>query len=168
MIRRYRHLQKDRGFTLLEVMVVVAVISVILTMAILSIGNAGRGDKLVDAARRLQLVSELGSQHAVMTGKPVGVIISGPAYNFQVYDQGNWQPAHARGLKAHEFETGIWLEATDHERSDQASTPSMMFLPDGENLLRSIAVYDEFSDQSISLIPIAGVYDIVQNGIVDE
>ena len=56
-----------RGFTLLEIMVVMVLIGILSSLAVLSIGGGPR-DRLAEEGRRLAALVELHQQEAILTG----------------------------------------------------------------------------------------------------
>jgi len=79
-----------RGFTLLEVLVVMVIIGIVLSLAVLSL----RGDEheLENEARRLQALIALTSQEAVLQSEELAMQFSDDGYQFEVYDGTTWQP----------------------------------------------------------------------------
>lgn len=80
------------GFTLLELLVVLVLIGIIVSFAVLSIGDGGRQERLKQEAQRIHALFALASEEAVLRSLELGVIVQRQAYHFVVYDGEVWQP----------------------------------------------------------------------------
>src|SRR6266478_5103121 len=69
---------RSRGFTLVEILVVVVIMAIVISAAILSIGTTGRDSQLDEESRRIEGL--------------VGLLIEPAAYEFVVYEprQDRW------------------------------------------------------------------------------
>ena len=74
-----------RGFTLLELLVVLLIIGVIINFAVLSVGQHGNAQAR-EEIRRLAALIELAGQEAVMTSREIAVQVSRDGYSFLVLD----------------------------------------------------------------------------------
>jgi general secretion pathway protein H len=79
-----------RGFTLLELMVVLVIISIILTFVSLSVGGDPRGEELQREARRLVALLEMASDEAVLSSQQLAVRFSEDGYQFMALRGGQW------------------------------------------------------------------------------
>ncbi len=84
------------GFTLIEIMVVMIIISVILSFATLSIGNAGLAQNLKQERQRLASLLKLASQEAIMQSKEMGISFKTDGYRFYVLQGQEWQAITGR------------------------------------------------------------------------
>ncbi len=85
-------MRSSKGFTLLELLVVLMMIGVILSVAVLSLGDGGRGDRIHEEGKRITLLFNLLSQEAVLNSTEYGVHLKSDGYSFVRYVEGNWQP----------------------------------------------------------------------------
>ncbi len=86
-------LKKNKGFTLIELMVVVAVISVVMGSVVLSIGDGGRMDRLEIDAKRMSALIKLLSEEAILKNKEYAVAVAETEYDFQELDKNEkWKP----------------------------------------------------------------------------
>jgi general secretion pathway protein H len=77
---------RSRGFTLVEILVVVVIMAIVISLAVLSIGVTGRDTQLDDEGRRIQGLMDLLHERAVLEGRDFGMRIEPAAYEFVVYD----------------------------------------------------------------------------------
>jgi general secretion pathway protein H len=77
---------RSKGFTLVEILVVVVIMAVVISLAVLSIGTTGRDSQLDQEGRRVQALIDLLHERAVLEGRDFGVRILPSAYEFVVYD----------------------------------------------------------------------------------
>ena len=78
-----------RGFTLLEVLVVMVIIGIVISFAVLSF--KGDDKSLDEEARRLQALISLTSQEAVLQSRELSLEFTPDGYDFLVYDGTQWQ-----------------------------------------------------------------------------
>jgi general secretion pathway protein H len=92
---------RSRGFTLVEILVVVVIMAVVISLAVLSIGVTGRDSQLDEESRRIEGLVDLLHERALLEGRDFGLRIEPAAYEFVVYE-----PTHDRWLtlnEEHEF-----------------------------------------------------------------
>jgi len=77
---------RNKGFTLVEILVVVVIMAVIISLAVLSIGVTGRDSQLDQEGRRIQALIDLLHEKALLEGRDFGVYVEPNAYDFVVYD----------------------------------------------------------------------------------
>lgn len=81
-----------RGFTLIEILVVLTIIGIILATARLSFGTAGSERAAEDEARRFAELLNLVAEQAVLRASEYGVRTEADGYRFYLHKQGEWQP----------------------------------------------------------------------------
>jgi general secretion pathway protein H len=77
---------RGRGFTLVEILVVVVIMAVIISLAVLSIGVSGRDSQLDEETRRIQGLVDVLHERALLEGRDFGIRIEPAAYEFVVYE----------------------------------------------------------------------------------
>jgi general secretion pathway protein H len=77
---------RSRGFTLVEILVVVVIMAVVISLAVLSIGVTGRDSQLDEESRRIEGLVEMLHERALLEGRDFGVRIEPTGYEFVVYD----------------------------------------------------------------------------------
>jgi len=77
----------QKGFTLLELLVVIVILGVVAATAVFSIGTLGRDDRLQEEALRLTTLLRLASEEALLTGRDIGLYLEEDNYRFLLYSR---------------------------------------------------------------------------------
>jgi len=77
---------RSKGFTLVEILVVMVIIAIVTALAILSVGTTGRDPQLDEESRRIEGLVGLLHERALLEGRDFGVRIEPAAYEFVVYE----------------------------------------------------------------------------------
>jgi len=127
---------KISGFTLIEVMVVIVIISVILSFATLSIGDGGQARKLEQEAQRFVSLLRLASQEAIMQAKEMGVSFDVDSYSFYVLQEQKWlaltDDTFRPRFLPQGMRTEIRLEGEPIVLNETKNTPQLLLLSSGE------------------------------------
>ena len=76
----------NRGFTLIEILVVVSIIGIILSIAVISLGVLGDDRQLREEARRFAALVEVAQDEAIMQGREFGIEFMSAGFRFVEYD----------------------------------------------------------------------------------
>lgn len=76
----------ERGFSLIEILVVVVIIAIVSSVALLSLGLLGADRELETEARRLASLVEVAQDEAMMQGREFGLEFMTDSYRFVEYD----------------------------------------------------------------------------------
>ena len=118
-MRRLPALSCNKGFTLLELLVVVVLIGLTLSMIITNIGDGGQQQRMEEEARRLTTLAKLARDEAVMLSREMAMSISDNQYAFEFFDVNTgWQSLQDdRIFKQHQLPDGLelLLEMEDFE-----------------------------------------------------
>ena len=77
---------RSKGFTLVEILVVLVIIAVIISITVLSMHVTGRDPQIDDESRRISALIDLLHERALLEGRDFGLRIEPAAYEFVVYD----------------------------------------------------------------------------------
>ena len=137
---------QQRGFTLLEILVVVAVMAILSAALILSAAGAGSDRQIEDEARRLQQVLRLLCDEAVIEGRYAGLGYAAGSYAGYEFGPQGWRPVDNAGpLRQHVLVNGLRLQENG---ADEALPPS---LPEDPQVLCTPA--GELGDHDLLLAP---------------
>jgi general secretion pathway protein H len=95
---------KDRGFTLVELMVVIAIIGVFAAGVVMAIPDP-RG-RLSDEAERFAARTVAARDLAIVEGRPVAVRVTARGYAFDQRRQGSWLPLSDKPLRSQPWSEG--------------------------------------------------------------
>jgi general secretion pathway protein H len=129
----------SRGFTLIELMVVLVIVGVILSFVALSTGGDSRAEEMEREARRLVVLLELASQEAVMRSEQLAVRFGEDEYEFMTLHDNQWAPlSDERPLRPRQLPKGIELrlELQDNPppglTAEDSDLPQVFLLSSGE------------------------------------
>jgi general secretion pathway protein H len=83
---------RSKGFTLIEILVVLVIMAVVISLAVLSINTTGRDAQLDEESRRIEGLVDILHERALLEGRDFGLRIEPSAYEFVVYapDRDRW------------------------------------------------------------------------------
>lgn len=106
-------LSRQRGFTLLEIMLVMVLMAVVLSSVSLSFDIRSDQNKVEDEAKRLQAVVQLASDYALLNNFQLGLRLDENGYQFLVYDGEKWQALDGdKMFNQHELEEEFELQVS--------------------------------------------------------
>jgi general secretion pathway protein H len=81
-----------RGFTLIEILVVVVIMAIVISLALLSISVTGRDTQIDEESQRIAGLLDALHERAVIEGHDFGLRLEPGAYEFMAYDtrRGQW------------------------------------------------------------------------------
>jgi general secretion pathway protein H len=77
---------RSKGFTLVEILVVIVIMAVVISITVLSVSSTGRDSQLDEESRRIEGLVGLLHERALLEGRDFGLRIEPDAYEFVVYD----------------------------------------------------------------------------------
>lgn len=145
-----------RGFTLLEVLVVLFVVAIMAGIAVMQIGSRDSDRQLETEARRLQHALELTRNEAVLSATEWGLEMTAEGYRFLRLEQDDqrWEVVETSPWREHALHRGIEarLRVEDRRRGPEAlgieagrARPGMLILSSGEMTPFRIDLLPEWS-----------------------
>jgi general secretion pathway protein H len=128
----------ERGFTLVELMVVLAIMALAATAVVLTIPGEERTVR--SEADRLAARLAAARDVAVIEGRSVSVSFAPSGYGFERRIEGNWQPLPGRAFERRNWPGGVRFVAGDgqavtrvlFDRIGTSSTPQAIVLAGGD------------------------------------
>jgi len=77
---------RSKGFTLVEILIVLLIITVVISLTVLTVNATGRDSQLDEESRRIEGLVGLLHERALLEGRDFGLRIEPAAYEFVVYD----------------------------------------------------------------------------------
>jgi general secretion pathway protein H len=138
--------RRSAGFSLLELLVVVAIIAIFVGAAVLSIGITGNDRESEQQISRLKSIIDLVREESLMQSRDYGVFFSESAYRFYTYDyqmQAWLAPADDNFLAEHAIGEPLDLDLVVEDREivledafdpddDAEPKPQVLILSSGE------------------------------------
>jgi general secretion pathway protein H len=131
-----------RGFTLIEVMVVVLIIGIMYGVAVFTLGDREQ-EEIRTAAQRLHATLRLAADEAIIRGRPVGFTLTPDGYAFLLPDAaGEWQqitadralgPRSLASVVTTAINAAVMPEALADPGDEAARAPSAANAVDGQD-----------------------------------
>lgn len=142
---RRRHRPGARGFTLVELLVVLVVVGIMIGLATLAVGDRS-GEQVEREAERLAALLRMARDEAILTARPLGLRVEPDRYLFlELGGEGAWRRLdadrvlHPRTLSevveltlTVEGQRGLLAAAEDDDREDERLQPQVLLLETGE------------------------------------
>jgi general secretion pathway protein H len=130
---------RDQGFTLVEVLVVMVIMAVLAASVVLGFVGADREQNLRTEAERLVALIELARTEALSRNEEWGLTIEGDGYSFLVYDpdRDRWQAAEDTTFRSRDVpdvKLAVTLNALKVPEDDKrrSERPAILILSSGE------------------------------------
>jgi general secretion pathway protein H len=99
------------GFTLLELLVVIVIVSILFTLTTLAIRSSSPEEQIKDEALRLDRLLQLAQEEAILKGEEYGLEFRPDGYRFLRYVDFVWQPLDSdRQLRRRELPPDMKIE----------------------------------------------------------
>jgi type II secretion system protein H len=130
----------NKGFTLLEVMLVVLIIGIVTSLAVYSMAPIGPSRQAKSEAQGLMAAIDYAQQQAILSHQPYGLVINDHGYQFYIYqgsDRGLWQPASKKTFHQRIILSQVNLIAP---KPSLDGSPSIVLLPSKEPQVYTIEI----------------------------
>lgn len=125
----------QRGFTLIEVMVVIVIIGVLINFVTISMGRNSPQDQLKTEAQRLSSLIGLASEEALLRSVLIGVDIGEEAYSFLRLEEGTWVPMDDNLFRPRQLPEGMLFDIASTQQvgeDEEENLPEIILLNSGE------------------------------------
>lgn len=122
---------KISGFTLIEILVVLLIISIVMTFAMTSFGDFGAKRAMIAEGQYLIHYIGLVRQESILDGETLGIRIDSTGYEVLRFQEPNhWQPMKSALFRHHSFRKGLNIHLnTAHKQSLLIVYPSGQITP---------------------------------------
>ncbi len=132
----------QRGFTLIEILVVLIIVAIITAVAVLAFGHFGRGRREKIIVNQFVRVIGVAQQQAILTPDVLGLGITSNGYHFYQYEisldtqKGKWEPvrndvlSHRTAFKK-VFDVNVKSISGYESSEPKNNDPTILFLPSG-------------------------------------
>lgn len=136
-------MRRSRGFTLIEIMVVMVVVGLLAVIAVVNMGGGAQQRELENAARELFLLMQTASEQAVLNNQEMGLVIDDESYRFLAFNslERAWEPQEERLFSPRKVPEWMALtyQTEDNlptlpgvEDDEDAPRPDLVFFSSGE------------------------------------
>ncbi|WP_394373276.1 type II secretion system minor pseudopilin GspH [Marinobacter xestospongiae] len=129
-----------RGFTMIEILVVLVVVGLLAALAIVNLGGGSQLRELKNEVQELYLLMQTASEQAVLNNQELGLVMEEEGYRFVLYDDlnGEWVGQPERLFRPRQWPE--WLVATLQAEGDAPRLasdedklrPDLVFFSSGE------------------------------------
>lgn len=138
---------RSRGFTLIEIIVTLVIISVLLTLAATSLSGNRREDLLQEEAKRLYSLMQLAKDEAMLNSRDVGLVLTPDGYGFVYWENMKWRPfTDFSSFRLRALKPGMTLEIEvegsrlPKQYQDEKNRLAVVFWSTGEVMASKIRV----------------------------
>lgn len=128
--------QDQRGFTLLELLLVIALIGIGSAVVVYSLGPNSSKQHSQQLVWQMTEQLRLASDKAVLSQQPVGLKLTPDSYQFFRYDQKQWKPLQERFAPVHAaLQLSLWLDGKEVDLNPpktKKSRLSKLAAPEGQ------------------------------------
>ena len=146
---------RESGFTLLEIVVVLALVGIVTGFISLALGDGGQAQRVRETAQLLRQLTEAAADDAVVGNRPVAVVLGAGQVRLREWREGQWQDRPLdRLFRSRRLPADVRVEVSGRDRSGRlgAQVPAML-LPDGTAELLPIEFHGQDGHFALSLVP---------------
>ncbi|KTC92953.1 MULTISPECIES: type II secretion system minor pseudopilin GspH [Legionella] len=123
----------ERGFTLIEILVVVAIIGITLGFAMLAFGDFGASRRAVVSAEQFSSYIKLVQQQAIIETSTLGINLANEGYSTYRFESGGWQMMPAKSIfHWRSFPSKISVTFRQGGSKNKLKNPDIIITPAGD------------------------------------
>lgn len=124
---------KDKGFTLIEILIVLVIIGITFGFALIAFGDFGESRRVLFAAEQLTNTLRLAQQQAILETTTLGLRIDNSSYQIlQLQNNAQWKPIANKGIfKITYFPKDTHITLKTH-RHTSTGAPSIIITSSGD------------------------------------
>jgi len=130
----------QRGFTLIEILVVLIIVGLLAALAVLNMAGSSQQRELENTVRDMYLLMQTASEQAVLNNQELGLVLRGDGYQFVSFqdETREWETSGERLFGPRTLPE--WLTVTEYVENDtprlasaeQSMRPDIVFFSSGE------------------------------------
>ena len=123
----------NRGFTLIEILIVIVIIGITAGFALIAFGDFGEGRRILFSAEQLVNTLKLAQQQAILETSTMGLRIDNTSYQIlRFQDSSNWEPISNKGIfKINYFPKNTVITLKTNNKTPRGS-PSIVINSSGD------------------------------------
>lgn len=104
-------MRRQQGFTLFEIMLVMALMGLVISGVMLTVSSAGPDQDVKRQAFRFKVAMTLALDRALLTGEELGLVVTDSGYQFVRWENFEWTPIEGeKALAPYELEGDLDME----------------------------------------------------------
>ena len=132
---------KNKGFTLLELLVVIVLLGIVSSFAVLSLNIAGLETEFEQETKKIHALINLAKEEAIIQAQEIALVVGKKNYYFQYFDWDNkvWLPKEDKIFRQRKLHEGlkIYLETESEKiifkkKDEEEELNRVFFLSSGE------------------------------------
>lgn len=132
MLRLVIGMNINKGFTLIEILVVIVIIGITIGFALITFGDFGESRKILYAAEQLEKTLRLAQQQAILENSTLGLRIDNNSYQILKFQNSSqWRPLSKSLFKPHYFPKDMRITLKTHFKTN-LNEPPIIINPSGE------------------------------------
>lgn len=126
-------MQNSKGFTLIEILVVIIVVGIVSTVAIISFGDFGKTRKIQVESEHFAVYLKMLQQKAILENHTIGLKVSEYTYEPFQYEPSGWVPFfETQILKKQRFGANILASELSHPHTKERFNAMIIIQPSGD------------------------------------